>query len=89
MAFYFAPGVWAQLGDMAFLLRVAGLAAFAIGIPCWRFFSQQRTLREDQQVRKHPRAAVRCYRRRSYDLTPAECTRLAASGPAMTMHACT
>ena len=55
MAFTFSPGVWAHLGDMAFLLRVAGLAAFAIGIPCWRFFSQQRTVREDREVLNHPR----------------------------------
>ena len=49
MWFCYNANAWTGLA-MAFLLKVAGLAAFAIGIPCWRYFAQQRTVREDQEV---------------------------------------
>lgn len=50
----FSADAWAGVTSMAFLLKVAGLAAFAIGIPCWRYLTHQRTAREDQEVRRHP-----------------------------------
>ena len=53
MWFSFDAHAWSGLTSMAFLLKLAGLAAFAIGIPCWRYFTQQRSVREDQEVRGH------------------------------------